>query len=137
MNSTPAPAFAFVGLAVSDLAASIAFYRRLGVEFAEGAENEPHVEAQLPGGGPLLVLDPESTIRSFHPDWRPPTGGGRTALAFRCASPAHVDALYAELVEAGHSGELKPWDAFWGQRYAVVRDPDGNEVDLLAPLTES
>lgn len=24
--------------------------------------------------------------------------------------------------------------AFWGQRYAVVRDPDGNDVDLFAPL---
>ncbi|MGA5816868.1 VOC family protein [Kitasatospora sp. NPDC094028] len=136
MNDNPAPAvtFAFVGLAVSDLPASIAFYRRLGVEFPEGAEQEPHVEAQPPGGGPLLVLDPESTIRSFHPAWRAPSGGGRTALAFRCQSPAQVDALYEELVGAGHEGELKPWDAFWGQRYAVVRDPDGNEVDLLAPL---
>ena len=39
-----------------------------------------------------------------------------------------------ELVAAGHHGELKPWDAFWGQRYACVQDPDGNGVDLFAPL---
>ncbi|MFE7526203.1 VOC family protein [Kitasatospora sp. NPDC057542] len=133
MNSTPAPQFAFVGLAVSDMAASVAFYRRLGVGFAEGAEGEAHVEAELPGG-PLLVLDTEATIRSFHPSWQPPSRGTRAALAFRCASPAQVDALYEELTGAGYHGELKPWDAFWGQRYAVVHDPDGNGVDLLAPL---
>ncbi|MBV6701621.1 VOC family protein [Kitasatospora aureofaciens] len=136
MNATPAPQFAVVGLAVSDLAASIAFYRRLGIEFPEGAEHEPHVEAELPGGL-RLTLDPESTIRAFHPAWRAPTGGGRVGLAFRCESPAHVDAVYEDLVGAGHHGELKPWDAFWGQRYASVHDPDGNGVDLFAPLPET
>ncbi|MFD7905809.1 VOC family protein [Kitasatospora sp. NPDC059747] len=134
-STTPAPRFAFVGIAVSDMAASVAFYRRLGLLFPDGAEHEPHVEAELPGGL-LLVLDAESTIRSFHPDWRPPTGGSRTGLAFRCESPAHVDAVYEDLVGAGYHGELKPFDAFWGQRYASVHDPDGNGVDLLAVLTE-
>jgi catechol 2,3-dioxygenase-like lactoylglutathione lyase family enzyme len=28
----------------------------------------------------------------------------------------------------------EPYDAFWGQRYANVADPDGNAVDLFAPL---
>ncbi|GGP78484.1 VOC family protein [Streptomyces abikoensis] len=136
MSPTPAPApeFHSIGLVVSDLAASLAFYRRLGIEFPEGSENQPHVEAALPGGLRLL-LDPESTVRSFHPTWRPPTGGGgRLGLAFRCTSPHHVDALYEDLTAAGYHGELKPWDAFWGQRYAVVHDPDGNGVDLFAPL---
>ena len=35
---------------------------------------------------------------------------------------------------AGHRGHLEPFDAFWGQRYATVLDPDGNGVDLYAPL---
>ncbi|MQS13348.1 glyoxalase [Streptomyces kaniharaensis] len=135
-SSTAAPRFAFVGIAVSDMAASVAFYRRLGLAFPEGAEQEPHVEAELPGGV-LLVLDSESTIRSFHPGWRPPTGGARVGLAFRCENPAHVDAVYEDLVGAGYHGELKPFDAFWGQRYAVVHDPDGNGVDLLSPLPGS
>ncbi|AKN72264.1 glyoxalase [Streptomyces sp. PBH53] len=125
--------FAVIGLVVSDLAASLAFYRRLGLVFPEGAEDQPHVEAGLPGGL-TLALDTEETIRSFHPGWQPPTGGGRISLAFRCGSPAEVDARYAELVAAGHHGELKPWDAVWGQRYATVHDPDGNGVDLFAPL---
>ncbi|MER5860653.1 MULTISPECIES: VOC family protein [unclassified Streptomyces] len=127
------PRFAVIGVVASDLAASLAFYRRLGLVFPDGAEDQPHVEAELPGGL-VLALDTEDTVRSFHPGWRPPAGGGRVGLAFRCGSPAEVDALYEDLVSAGHHGELKPWDAFWGQRYATVHDPDGNGVDLFAPL---
>jgi uncharacterized glyoxalase superfamily protein PhnB len=56
------------------------------------------------------------------------------SLAFLCDSPADVDRLYAELVAAGATGHREPWDAFWGQRYATLRDPDGNGVDLFAPL---
>lgn len=125
--------FDAVGLVVSDMAASVAFYRGLGFAFPEGAEREPHAEAELPGGLRLL-LDTEETVRSFHPGWRAPSGGGRASLALRCDGPAEVDAVYEALVGAGHHGELKPWDAFWGQRYAVVHDPDGNGVDLFAPL---
>ncbi|OQQ18946.1 glyoxalase [Streptomyces sp. M41(2017)] len=127
------PRFHVIGLVVSDMAASLAFYRRLGLDFPAGAEAEPHVEAALPGGL-RLALDTEETVRSFHPGWRPPSGGGRTSLAFRCDDPAEVDSVYEALVGAGHHGELKPWDAFWGMRYAVVHDPDGNGVDLFAPL---
>ncbi|WP_280181616.1 VOC family protein [Nocardia farcinica] len=122
-----------IGVITSDMAASLAFYRRLGLEFPAGSEDQPHVEATL-AGGMRLALDTEDTIRSFHPDWQPTRGGGRIGLAFRCADPAAVDALYAELTAAGYAGELKPWDAVWGQRYAVVNDPDGNGVDLYAPL---
>ncbi|MEU6316723.1 VOC family protein [Streptomyces sp. NPDC047009] len=127
------PRFDVIGLVVSDLGASLAFYRRLGLVFPEGAESLPHVEAELPGGL-RLALDTEETVRSFHPGWQPPSGGGRVSLAFRCDSPAEMDHLYEELVSAGHHGELKPWDAVWGMRYAVVHDPDGNGVDLFATL---
>ncbi|MDF3298537.1 VOC family protein [Streptomyces tropicalis] len=128
------PRFAVIGLVASDLAASLAFYRRLGLDFPAGSETQPHVEAALPGGT-TLALDTEDTVRSFHPGRRLPAGGGgRVSLAFRCDSPAAVDAVYEDLVGAGHHGELKPWDAFWGMRYAVVHDPDGNGVDLFAPL---
>jgi uncharacterized glyoxalase superfamily protein PhnB len=33
---------------------------------------------------------------------------------------------------AGRSGDEEPWDAFWGQRYAQLRDPNGVAVDLYA-----
>ncbi|MEU5362133.1 VOC family protein [Streptomyces sp. NPDC005925] len=125
--------FDAVGLVVSDMAASVAFYRRLGFAFPEGSEVLPHAEAALPGGLRLL-LDTEETVRSFHPAWRPPRGGARASLALRCDDPGEVDTVYADLVGAGCHGERAPWDAVWGQRYAVVLDPDGNGVDLFAPL---
>ncbi|MGC9541433.1 VOC family protein [Streptomyces sp. UG1] len=127
------PRFDAIGLVVSDMAASVAFYRRLGVAFPDGCENGPHAEGELPGGLRLL-FDTEAGVRSFVPDFEPPTGGGRASLAFRCADPGEVDTVYEELVAAGHQGGLKPWDADWGQRYATVHDPDGNGVDLFAPL---
>ncbi|WP_128380624.1 VOC family protein [Streptomyces cavernae] len=122
-----------IGLVASDMAASLAFYRRLGFAFPEGSEEQPHAEAQLPSGLRLMI-DTEETVRSFAPQWHPPTGGGRTSLALLCDGPAEVDQVYEELVGAGYRGEHKPWDAVWGQRYAVVLDPDGNGVDLFAPL---
>jgi uncharacterized glyoxalase superfamily protein PhnB len=83
-------------------------------------------------GGVRLAFDTEEVIRSFHPHWAP-VRGGRTNLAFALPDAAGVDTLYDELVDAGYESAVKPFDAFWGQRYAVVRDPDGNGVDLFAP----
>lgn len=129
-----APRVDAIGLVVADMSRSLSFYRRLGLEFPDGAESEPHVEAPLPGGLRLL-LDTVETVRSFDPAWRPPTGGGpASALAFACDSPAEVDKVYADLVAAGFDGHKEPWDAAWGQRYAALHDPDGNGVDLFAPL---
>lgn len=122
-----------IGIVVTDMAASLAFYRLLGVEVPDGADGEPHVEVAL-AGGMRLAFDTEDTIRTFLPGWRAPAGGGRASLAFRLPDPAAVDAAYAQLTGAGHHGELAPFDAFWGQRYAVVHDPDGTGVDLFSPL---
>ncbi|NKI44529.1 VOC family protein [Streptomyces physcomitrii] len=127
------PTFDVVGLVASDLSATLAFYRRLGLGIPDGAESAPHVEVELPGGMRLL-FDSEEVIRSFQPDWRAPSGEGRIGLAFRCASPAEVDSQHAALVAAGAKSAKDPWDADWGQRYAVVLDPDGNGVSLYAGL---
>ncbi|GLW20913.1 MULTISPECIES: VOC family protein [Microbispora] len=127
------PSFDLIGLVVADMAASLAFYRRLGLNIPLSADTEPHVEVTL-DGGLRLAWDTVDTIRSFDPAWNPATGGPRMSLAFRCDGPEEVDRLYGDLVQAGYPGHLPPWDAFWGQRYAVVHDPDGNGVDLFAPL---
>lgn len=127
------PRFDLIGLVVADMGRSLAFYRRLGVDVPVGAEDQPHVEVTLPGGV-RLAWDTIDTIRSFHPDWTPPHGGPGIALAFACADAAEVDAVFADLVDAGYEPSLHPWDAVWGQRYATVHDPDGHPVDLFAPL---
>jgi catechol 2,3-dioxygenase-like lactoylglutathione lyase family enzyme len=122
-----------IGVIVSDMARAIEFYRRVGLEFDEETGDEVHAEAIGPGGL-RVMLDTEASVMSFS-SWLPPTGGSpRTALAFLCDSPAEVDRLFADLTGAGGRGHLRPFDAPWGQRYATVHDPDGNAVDLFAPL---
>jgi uncharacterized glyoxalase superfamily protein PhnB len=118
-----------IGIVSSDLERTRAFYRVLGIEFAEGGD---HVEATMPNGLRLMV-DTEDVIRSFRPDWSRETGN-QLALAFACSTVAEVDELYARVVAAGFTGEKEPWDAFWGYRYAQLSDPDGVPVDLFAPL---
>ena len=122
-----------IGLVVSDMRRTLDFYRALGLEVPENAESEQHVEVTLPGGLRLL-FDVEDVIRSFDPGWSPGTGSPRSSLAVACSTPDEVDATYTSLVSQGFEGHLEPWDAFWGQRYASLHDPDGNTVDLFAPL---
>lgn len=124
--------FTVVGMVVADMARSLAFYRELGLDLPASADTEGHVEHELPGGL-KLAWDTEDTIRSFHPDFQPPTSSGRITLAFQVDGPAEVDTLHDRLVALGHKSELAPFDAFWGQRYAVVHDPDGNGIDIFAP----
>ena len=118
-----------IGIICSDLMRTRAFYALLGIEFGEG---DDHVEATMPNGL-RLMLDTEDVIRSFAPDWNRATGN-QLALAFACDSPTEVDEVYARVVAAGFHGEKEPWDAFWGYRYAQLRDPDGVPIDLFAAL---
>ena len=133
MSPVPTPSFEVVGVVVTDMARALAFYRRLGIDAPPEADEAPHVDIPL-GNGLRLAFDTIETIRSFDTEWAPPSGGHRMSLAFACDDPAAVDAVYEDLVGAGYTGHLAPWDAFWGQRYACVVDPDGNGVDLFAPL---
>ncbi len=120
-----------IGIVVSDMAQSIRFYRALGVEVPETPE-EGHVDTFLPNGV-RFMLDTEETVTSFRPDWTRATGN-QVGLALECAGAAEVDETYGRLVDAGFHGEKEPWDAFWGQRYAQLQDPDGVGVDLYAAL---
>ena len=121
-----------VGIVARDMGASLSFYRRLGLDIPTSIEDEPHVEATT-SSGLRVAWDSAELIRQIDPEWTEPSGGHRVALAFLCPSPADVDAKYEELAALGH-GHKEPWDVFWGQRYASVKDPDGNQIDLFAPL---
>jgi catechol 2,3-dioxygenase-like lactoylglutathione lyase family enzyme len=120
-----------IGVVVSDMARSIRFYRTLGLEIPD-TPDEGHVDTFLPNGV-RFMLDSEDVIRSFRPDWSR-RNGNQIALALECSSPQEVDESYGRAVADGFHGEKEPWDAFWGQRYAQLRDPDGVGVDLYAQL---
>ena len=120
-----------LGIAVSDMERSIRFYRLLGLDVPE-TPDEGHIDTFLPNGV-RFMLDSEDVLRSFRPDWSRETGN-QLSIAFECASPAEVDEIYARVTAAGFDGEKEPWDAFWGQRYAQLLDPNGVGVDLYAAL---
>jgi uncharacterized glyoxalase superfamily protein PhnB len=123
-----------IGVTSRDIAESVRFYRALGVEVADPAADAQHHETTLPNGL-RLMWDTLELMRQLDPAWEEPRGH-RMALAFECGSPAEVDETYRRLVDEGFEGKKEPFDAFWGQRYANVVDPDGNAVDLFAPLPQ-
>jgi uncharacterized glyoxalase superfamily protein PhnB len=120
-----------IGIACSDMRRSMQFYRLLGLDLPD-EPGDDHVEATM-ANGTRLMFDSEGVIRSFLPEWQR-TDGNQVSLAFECASPAEVDEIYGRVVAAGFEGEKEPWDAFWGQRYALLGDPDGVRVNLFAAL---
>lgn len=134
-NRSPAmaaePMIDAIGIVASDVAASVAFYRRLGLAFPDG-EPDDHVEAPIGSTGVRVMIDSEEMIKSLDSGFEG-NPNGRIGLAVRLGSAAEVDALYAGL-DADGFGRTKPYDAPWGQRYAQVADPDGQAVDLYAAL---
>lgn len=127
------PQLDLVGIVVADMGRSLSFYRHLGLEIPSDADTQPHVEVAL-AGGIRVAWDSLEEVQSFDPDYRPPSGTSGLGLAFRLDTPADVDATYEKLVAAGYPGHKAPWNAPWGQRYALLHDPDGNGVDLFATL---
>jgi|SRR6185295_2038604 len=126
-----------VNLVVRDMEAALAFYRRLGLTIPTPPAWPPgsaarHAEVAMPNGV-RLEFDNHEMAALWHAGRREPSEGGRPVLGFALASRQEVDERYAELTAAGHVGRQPPYDAFWGARYAIVRDPDGNDVGLMSP----
>lgn len=126
------PRFDMLGIVTADMERSRLFYALLGWNIPAPEDGGPYTELTL-DSGLRISLNDEAMMKQMDPDWVTPEGH-RMGVAFLCDSPAGVDALYTLIVEAGFKGHKEPWDAFWGQRYAQVVDPDGNVVDLFATL---
>lgn len=132
------PVLSQLNLVPRDFDASLAFYRRLGVEVEDAsapAQGHRHVEAEMPGGF-TLELDNEGLAGTYNAGWRRDGGSSRALIGFSVSTREKVDELYADLTAAGHEGRQPPYDAFWGSRYAIVADPDGNDVGIMSPVDE-
>jgi uncharacterized glyoxalase superfamily protein PhnB len=124
-------------LVVRDMDATIAFYRALGVDIPEAAiwqtpSGVHHVDVKMPGG---LVMhwDSAALAKVYNRGWCEPTGTGtRSVLSFKVSSREEVDRIHGKLKALGHRSSQPPFDAFWGARYAIVEDPDGNHVGIMS-----
>ena len=123
---------AAVGIISANPLKSVEFYQLLGVDLKKYGEHE-HYEA-VTSSGLRMMLDSEKLMKLLEPSWSKQNGNG-VVLCFEQSSPENVNKLYQKFVTAGFHGIKPPWDAFWGQRYACVADPDGNQIDLFAAMT--
>jgi uncharacterized glyoxalase superfamily protein PhnB len=132
-----APDLHMLNLVVADMTTSLDFYRRLGVAAAAGAQpSGGHLQLRMPSGF-SLELDTAQSARHWHAGWRADPSTGRVVIGFSLPTRQAVDDRYDELTSAGYQGRQPPFDAFWGARYAIVADPDGNDVGLMSPVEES
>ena len=124
--------FSAVSIVTHNMGEAIEFYSHIGLRLATGSPTDDHAEFE--GDGVRIMLDTEDLIAQLDSTWQRPKGGHAIALAFRCATPKEVDDLFETLVNHGAEPRTQPWDAFWGQRYASVLDPDRNQIDLFCEL---
>jgi uncharacterized glyoxalase superfamily protein PhnB len=135
VSSDNPPDLHMLNVIVADMAATLDFYQRLGIAVPRVPAGA-HVQLRMPGGF-SLELDTAESARLWHAGWRADPASTRVVLGFMLASRQAVDDRYAELTAAGYQGRQPPFDAFWGARYAIVADPDGNDVGLMSPVEES
>jgi len=119
-----------VNIYTDDLAAATAFYGGLlGFQetFRAPTVDAPdHVELRL--DGVTLALSTAEAARRVHGlEARPGSHGFQLVLW-----TDDVDAAHAALVAAGVPSHTAPHDTGNDNRNAVVRDPDGNLVELVA-----
>jgi uncharacterized glyoxalase superfamily protein PhnB len=133
------PVLTQINLVAHDFDASAAFYRLLGLELPDRSAPQLDIRHAAATGSDacVLELDNENLAARYNSSWRRPTGGARLVLGFSFTTRAAVDSKYAQLVAAGHEGRQAPYDAFFGVRYAVVADPDGNDVGLMSPVDDA
>ena len=130
-----APILNQFSLVVSDMEATVAFYRRLGLTIPDADPAWPDVHRSVNmEGGFALDFDIAAFASVWDAGWPGKGGGGMGVLGFGVESREAVDALYADVTDAGYPGQQPPYDAFWGARYAVVSDPDGNAVGIMSPV---
>ncbi len=137
-----APVLSQINLVVGDMEAALAFYRAAGVDIPEAAvwrtsSGAHHATARMPGGIEL-ELDSPVLARAYNQGWREVTEpGSRMVLTLRTATRKEVDQAQQKLSALGYVTAQPAYDTFWGARYAIMEDPDGNHVGFMSPSDAS
>lgn len=121
-----------VSVASTNMKKSIEFYSLLGFTFPDYNGEDQHIEPQTASGETRLMIDTAELIESI--TGSKPVPPNHSSFAILCEQPTDVDATCDRIRENGFTVVKEPWNAFWGQRYAIVQDPDGYMIDLFAPL---
>jgi predicted lactoylglutathione lyase len=131
-----------VGLIVKDMAASLEFYRRLGLDIPPGSEGKTHVQIKM-ASGLTLFLDsrPSRWDPAFDEQEEPrpidTSGSYPFLLEFYLKERAAVDAAYQELTGLGYQSQRAPYETRYGMYFAMIKDPDGNTILLSGDLEPS
>jgi predicted lactoylglutathione lyase len=112
-------------LEVRDIAASVTFYRLVGLDVPEPRADHPVTIHRMGSGVSLLLTD--SFAARNDPSWARPAGGYQQMLEFYVGEDSAVDAQWAKLTAAGYHGRMAPKKTF-GPYAAMVDDPDGNVI---------
>jgi catechol 2,3-dioxygenase-like lactoylglutathione lyase family enzyme len=132
-----------VNLVCGDTEASIAFYRRLGVDIPDAAvwrtaTGAHHISAGGRSSDQAIDFDLDSTVfaQCWNNGWKGrPNLRGRVVVGFSVDTRGAVDEVFCDMTRAGYRGLQEPVDAFWGARYAIIEDPDGIAVGVMSPIS--
>jgi len=132
-----------VNLVCRDTEASIAFYRRLGVDIPDAAvwrtaTGAHHISAGGRSSDQAIDFDLDSTTfaQCWNSGWKGLTDlAGRVVVGFSVDTRGAVDEVFRDMTRAGYRGLQEPVDAFWGARYAVIEDPDGIALGVMSPIS--
>lgn len=123
-----------INLVVADLEGSRAFYERLGIAFrARNRNGEGPAEAWVSTNAGITIVLHSTGFAAWWDETGPQPAAGGPQVDYELESAEILDATVAGLADAGATIIKQPTDMPWGQRLAIVLDPDGHRVGLKAP----
>lgn len=119
-----------IGIVTKDMEQATLFYETLGFSVI-GNPTTDYLE--LDNQGVRISLNSSKMIASIY-GYEPATTGDTLELAFLCDSIEEVDETHRKMTDTGYEIFKAPWNAFWGQRYLIIKDIDGNFLSIFANL---
>ena len=94
------------------------------------------IGAEIRFDGLSVELDESSSVR-FWNSRSPAQDAAATVLSIHLPGRDDVDAVWSRMTGLGHESRQRPFDAFFGSRFAVLVDPDGHQIGLISPRSDA